>query len=72
MAEQVVSIFAGTQGLLDDVAVKDVSRFEAGLQKHLRDQHGDILEQIASTGDLPNELAEKIKQVVRDYKTQFK
>jgi F-type H+/Na+-transporting ATPase subunit alpha len=72
MAEQVVSIFTGTQGLLDDIAVKDVSRFEAGLLKHVRDQHGDILEQLASTGDMPNELADKIKQVVSDYKTQFK
>jgi F-type H+-transporting ATPase subunit alpha len=72
VAEQVISIFAGTQGLLDDVAVKDISRFETALLQHIRDQHADILEQIAKTGDLPNEASDKIKQVVRDFKTQFK
>ncbi len=72
MAEQVVSIFAGTQGLLDDLAVRDVARFEAAMLTHVRDEHGDILEQITKSGELSNELADKLKQVVRDFKTQFK
>ena len=72
VAEQVVSIFAGTQGLLDDLPVKDVARFESGLLQHIRDQHADILETITASGEMPNELADKLTQVVRDYKTQFK
>jgi F-type H+-transporting ATPase subunit alpha len=72
VAEQVVSIFAGTQGLLDDLAVKDVARFEAGLLQHIRDQHADVIEEITSSGELSNELAEKLTKLVRDYKTQFK
>jgi F-type H+-transporting ATPase subunit alpha len=72
MAEQVVSIFAGTQGLLDDLAVKDVARFEAAMLTHIRDEHGDILEKITGSGELANELADKLKQVIRDFKTQFK
>jgi F-type H+-transporting ATPase subunit alpha len=71
MAEQVVSLFAGTQGLLDDLAAKDVSRFEAAMLQHFRDQHGDVLEELARTGELSNELADKIKQVIRDFKTEF-
>jgi F-type H+-transporting ATPase subunit alpha len=72
LAEQVISIFAGTQGLLDDLAVADVSRFEAAMLQHFRDQHAGVLDQIATTGELPNELAEQVTQVVRDFKTQFK
>ncbi len=72
LAEQVVSIFAGTQGLLDELPVKDVSRFEAALLQHCRDQHGDLLDQLARTGEMPNELADKLTQIVRDFKTQFK
>jgi F-type H+-transporting ATPase subunit alpha len=72
MAEQVVSIFAGTQGLLDDIAVKDVSRFEAVLLQHFRDQHADVLDELGKTGEMSNELADKIKQLVGDFKTQFK
>ncbi len=72
MAEQVVSIFSGTQGLLDDVPVKNVPRFEAELLQHIRDQHGDILDTLNKTGEMNNDLADKIKQVVGDFKTQFK
>jgi F-type H+/Na+-transporting ATPase subunit alpha len=72
MAEQVISIFAGTQGLLDDLPAKDVSRFETALLQHIRDQHADIIDQIAQSGEMPNELADKLAKVVRDYKTQFK
>ncbi|HXO28964.1 MAG TPA: hypothetical protein VOA80_16560, partial [Thermoanaerobaculia bacterium] len=72
LAEQVVSIFAGTQGLLDDLKVTDVARFEAALLRHFRDQHPGMLEELTKTGEMSNELAERIKQVVRDFKTQFK
>jgi F-type H+-transporting ATPase subunit alpha len=72
MAEQVVSIFAGTQGLLDDLAVKDVARFEAAMLTNVRDEHGDIVEQITKSGELSNDLADRLKQVIRDFKTQFK
>jgi F-type H+-transporting ATPase subunit alpha len=72
LAEQVISIFAGTQGLLDDLSVKDVSRFEAALLRHFRDQHPGMLDEITETGELTNELADRVKQVVRDFKTQFK
>src|SRR5580704_8114642 len=44
--EQVVSLFAGTQGFLDTLPVEQVARFEAELLQHIRDQHGDILDQI--------------------------
>ena len=37
--EQVVSLFAGTQGYLDDIPVEDVSRFENGLLDLVRSQH---------------------------------
>src|SRR6202043_1136115 len=72
LAEQVGSIFAGTQGLLDDLKVTDVSRFEAALLRHFRDQHPGMLEELTKTGEMSNELAERIKQVVRDFQTQFK
>ena len=53
--DQVVVIFAGTRGLIDDVAVEDVQRFEAALRAHMRSAHADLLEQIKATGQLPDE-----------------
>jgi len=41
--EQVVSIFAGTKGYLDDIAVSDVRRFETELLDHMRSRHGSVL-----------------------------
>jgi F-type H+-transporting ATPase subunit alpha len=70
--EEVLSIFAGTRGFLDDVPVKDVPKFEAALIKHFADEHPEIVETLDRTRDLPNDLAEKIGQVIRDFKTQWK
>ena len=42
--EQVVSIFAGTKGFLDDLAVADVRRFEAELLEAFRTRHTDLLD----------------------------
>jgi F-type H+/Na+-transporting ATPase subunit alpha len=70
--EEVLSIFAGTRGFLDDVPVKDVPKFEAALLKHFADEQPEIVETLDRTRDLPNDLAEKIGQVIRDFKTQWK
>jgi F-type H+-transporting ATPase subunit alpha len=53
--EQVVVIYAGVRGHIDDVPVGEVQRFESELRAFMRAHHADILEQIASTGSLPNE-----------------
>jgi F-type H+/Na+-transporting ATPase subunit alpha len=47
---QVVSVFAGTGGYLDDIPVGDVRRFEAELHEYMRTRHPDLLEQIRTTG----------------------
>ena len=41
--EQVVSIFAGTKGYLDDIPVGDVRRFESELLEHMRSRHSAVL-----------------------------
>ena len=53
--EQVVVIYAGVRGHIDDVPVEEVQRFESELRAFMRARHADMLEQIASTGALPNE-----------------
>ncbi|HVT60145.1 MAG TPA: F0F1 ATP synthase subunit alpha [Thermoanaerobaculia bacterium] len=72
VAEQIVSVFAGTNGFLDDLPVAKVSAFEAALLAHFRDQHADVLDELTQKGELPDALAERLRQVIRDFKTQFK
>ncbi len=52
--EQVIVIYAGTKGWLDTVPVDDVRRFESELLTTFRAQHADLLEQIRSSGALPD------------------
>ena len=47
--EQVASIFAGTQGFVDAVAVKDVTRYEAAMLSYLRSDHADVLGRRSAT-----------------------
>ncbi|HKH88754.1 MAG TPA: F0F1 ATP synthase subunit alpha, partial [Acidimicrobiales bacterium] len=51
--EQVVVIYAGVRGHIDDVPVEEVQRFESELRAFMRARYSALLEQIASTGALP-------------------
>ncbi len=71
-AEIVCVIYAGTNGYLDKVAVKDVGRFEAGLLKHLRNNRADILEWL--TKDDPKLKADaeaKLKAAIDEFAKDF-
>ena len=64
--EQVVVIFAGTKGYLDDVPVADVKRFEAELLEFIRSRHGSLLDELKTSG-VPDELGDAIAA----FKAQF-
>jgi F-type H+-transporting ATPase subunit alpha len=64
--EQVVSIFAGTNGYLDDVATTDVVRFERELLESMRSRHSGMLADLRS-GGIPDGLAD----AVQAFKEQF-
>jgi F-type H+-transporting ATPase subunit alpha len=71
MEEQVVVIWAGTNGYLDPLAVNKVREFEAGLLSLLRTKHADILNNIRDTRDLGDETAAKLKAAVEAYAKSF-
>jgi F-type H+-transporting ATPase subunit alpha len=57
--EQVVSIFAGTKGYLDDIPTVDVVRFERELLEYLRSTHSGVLADL-KTGGIPDGLGDAI------------
>jgi F-type H+-transporting ATPase subunit alpha len=67
--EQVVSIFAGTKGFLDDIPTSDVGRFEAELLEEFRSRHSDLLAEIRESGKLPDE--DKLKKAVDEFRERF-
>ncbi len=67
--EQVVAIFAGTTGLVDDLAVEDIRPFELALVQHLRADHADLLEHIRTTREMPDVGA--LEAAIREVKKGF-
>jgi F-type H+/Na+-transporting ATPase subunit alpha len=69
--EQVVSIWTGTSGQLDEVPVEDVRRFEAEFLDYLARERADIMADIADTNDLPDASAKGLQDALDSFKGQF-
>jgi F-type H+-transporting ATPase subunit alpha len=67
--EQVVSIYAGTKGYLDDLTLADISRFETELLEEFRSRHSAVLAEIRESGALPDEA--KLTTAVAGFKERF-
>jgi len=69
--EQVVSIWAGGNGYLDDVPIEDVSRFETEFLEYLRRGHGGILQTIRESLDLSEDTITALKDATEDFRRVF-
>ncbi len=67
--EQVVTIFMGTSGLLDDILAQDVGRFVVDAVDFMRARHGDLLKVIRETGKLPDRS--ELTKAIEEFKTGF-
>jgi F-type H+-transporting ATPase subunit alpha len=71
VAEQVISIFSGVRGLLDDIAIGNIKKFEIGLLSFISEKHKDVIESIEKVKKLDDAMEEKIKSIVTEYKGLF-
>jgi F-type H+-transporting ATPase subunit alpha len=71
VSRQVVSVWAGTTGRLDDVPVEDIRRFEAEFLDYVGRENGDILDAITTSGDLSDENTTALEAAVDAFKQQF-
>ena len=69
--EQVVVIYAGTNGYLDELPVGDVGRFEEELLRHFKDEKTDILDTIRAEKALSDETTEQLKDAVDAFAKNF-
>jgi len=69
--KQVAIIFAGVNGLLDDVEVKDLRAFEDGYYPFLEGSHPDILTDIATKKALDDNLKSRLTDAIKEYKYEF-
>ena len=69
--EQVVVLYAGTRGYLDDVPVEAISKFEKEFLEFMRNSKGDILNAIKESNDLDEATEEKLKAALEEFKKTF-
>jgi len=69
--QQIISIFLGVRGLVDDIKVNDIVRFEAGLLNFIEDKHKDIMDTLDKEKKLTDETEEKLKAAIAAYKELF-
>jgi len=72
VAEQVVVIYAGTNGYLDDIPVEEVRRFESEFLEFVRAEHPDVLKDLKEIGEITKELDDRIKKTIEEFKKNFK
>jgi F-type H+-transporting ATPase subunit alpha len=69
---EVVSIWAGTTGALDDIPVADIRRFERDLHDYIQHNDKQIFDTIVETGTLPDDTIGELTKAVAEVKQQFR
>ncbi|WP_447973724.1 F0F1 ATP synthase subunit alpha [Nitrospira sp. Kam-Ns4a] len=71
VADQVLSIFAGVNGFLDDVAVDKIQSFEADLLRYVAEHHPQIKKDLVSKPKIDEALAGELKQIITTFKQKM-
>ena len=72
VAEQVISVFCGVKGYLDDIELKDISDFESKIIERCKSDKPEIIESILSTGKLEENSEKILIEVITNLKKTFK
>lgn len=70
--EQVVSLFCGTKGYMDDLEVEQVSKFEREMLEFMRNQKAEILSEIREKETMDEEMNKKVGAAIDEFKKGFK
>ena len=69
--QQVMSLFAGVRGLMDDIEVADAKKFENGFLNFMEEKHKDIIDTIEKAKKIDDDSEAKLKAAVQEYKELF-
>lgn len=69
--DQIILLFAGTQGYLDDVPVEAIRRFEAEFLNFLREKKADVRSQLKEKKAIDDEMKQKLISVIEEFKKGF-
>ena len=68
VAEQVISVFTGVKGYLDDIEIGKIKQFENDIIEKIKSEKPEIIESILSSGKLEEETEKLVIQVIEEYK----
>ena len=71
VADQVMSIFVGARGFCDDLPLSQVLNFEAKLLQHIRDEFPEVRDELFKTGELSDELAKRLEEIIGNFKKRY-
>ena len=72
VAEQVITVFSGVRGYLDDVELDQIRNFEKDILEKIKNEKSEIISTIQSTGKLEKETEDSLIQIIQEYKKNKK
>jgi F-type H+-transporting ATPase subunit alpha len=72
VVKQIISIYSGTHGFLDEYEVSQVRRYEEEMLSFVETHHKDFMDKLGSAGKLDEELESELKNILETFKGQFK
>ncbi len=72
VVHQIITIFSGVRGLVDEIAVADIKKFENGLLNFMDEKHQALTDKIAETKKLDDDTESQLKAAVEEFKGLFK
>ena len=72
VSEQVISVFCGVKGYLDDIDLKDVAKFEGKIIEKCKSDKPEIIESILSSGKLEEDKEKLLVELITQLKENFK
>jgi F-type H+/Na+-transporting ATPase subunit alpha len=69
--DQVVSIFAGASGLLDNIDVHHIAAFEKQMHEYLKTNNSELLTELRSRGEMSDEFKSRLTAAIREFERTF-
>ena len=68
VADQILVIFAGVNGFIDDVPVKKIREFEQGFLRFIKEKHQSVREEVVSKKKIDDELSARLQAIITEFK----
>ena len=68
VAEQVISVFTGVKGFLDDIELNEIKKFEKDIIEKIKSEKPEIIETIQSSGKLDENNEKLLSAIIEEYK----